>query len=122
MLPCVRLREKLTILNAFVHDVATGTWIGTLVLLTVLHHETQSPAWLASSALVPALARKFLVLTWVSLALIALTGVFRVVTWKAFGWTGDMERDRISLLKTKHALLGIVFAAGTAWQVWLVYR
>ncbi len=29
------MREKLTILNAFVHDVATGTWIGTLVLLTI---------------------------------------------------------------------------------------
>jgi putative copper export protein len=116
------MREKLTIFNAFLHDVATGTWIGTLVLLTILHEETSRPVWLLASPLVPPLERKFLVLTWVSLGVILATGVVRMVTWKVFGWTGDVERDRIRLLKVKHALLGIVFAAGTAWQVVLVYR
>jgi hypothetical protein len=115
------MREKLTIFNAFLHDVATGTWIGTLILLTILHQETSRPAWLLASPLVPALERKFLVLTWVSLGVILATGVVRMITWKVFGWTGDVERDRIKLLKVKHALLGIVFAAGTAWQVALVY-
>jgi uncharacterized membrane protein len=115
------MKEKLTIFNAFIHDVATGTWIGTLVLLTILHQETQKAAWILAGPLVPGLERKFLVLTWVSLALIMATGVVRMVTWKVFGWTGDVERDRIQLLKVKHALLGIVFAAGTAWQVALVY-
>jgi putative copper export protein len=115
------MKERLTILNAFVHDVATGTWIGTLALLTLLHYETRKPAWLLAGPLVPGLERKFLVLTWVSLALIMATGVVRLVTWKVFGWTGDMERDRIQLLKIKHALLGIVFAAGTVWQIVLVY-
>jgi hypothetical protein len=115
------MREKLTILNAFVHDVATGTWIGTLVLLTIFHQETRRPEWLLAGFLVPGLERKFITLTWVSLAVIGLTGVFRMLTWRVFGWTGDMERDRISLLKTKHALLGIVFAAGTAWQIAIVY-
>jgi putative copper export protein len=115
------MREKLTIFNAFVHDVATGTWIGTLVLLTILHREAATPPWAIASALVPGLERKFLVLTWVSLGLILATGIVRMVTWKVFGWTGDIERSRISLLKAKHALLGIVFAAGTAWQVMIVY-
>lgn len=115
------MREKLTILNAFVHDVATGTWIGTLILLTILHRETSQPAWIVASPLVPALQRKFLVLTWVSLALVVATGVVRMLTWKVFGWTGDVERSRIRLLKVKHAVLGAVFAAGTAWMVRLVY-
>jgi putative copper export protein len=114
------MREKLTILNAFVHDVATGTWIGTLVLLTILHREARLPAWAPAAPLVPGLERKFLILTWVSLGVIVATGVVRMLTWKVFGWTGDMERDRIQLLKVKHALLGIVFAAGTAYQVALV--
>ena len=116
------MREKLTIFNAFAHDVATGTWIGTLVLLTILHQETQRPAWFLAAPLIPGLERRFLALTWTSLAVIMLTGVVRMVTWKVFGWTGDVERDRIRLLKVKHALLGIVFAAGTAWQVAIVYR
>jgi uncharacterized membrane protein len=115
------MREKLTIFNAFVHDVATGTWIGTLVLLTILHRETSLPSWAPAAALVPGLERQFLILTWVSLGIIMATGVVRMFTWKVFGWTGDMERDRIALLKVKHALLGIVFAAGTAYQVYLVH-
>ncbi len=115
------MKEQLTIFNAFVHDVATGTWIGTLVLISILHAETQKAAWVLASPLVPALERKFLALTWVSLGLIVLTGVFRMLSWKVFGWTGDVERDRIRLLKIKHALLGIAFTAGTAWQVALVY-
>jgi len=114
------MREKLTILNAFVHDVATGTWIGTLVLITLLHRETRAPAWAPAAALVPGLERQFLILTWISLGVIIATGVVRMLTWKVFGWTGDMERDRIQLLKVKHALLGIVFAAGTLYQVRLV--
>jgi hypothetical protein len=115
------MRDQLTILNSFVHDVATGTWISSLALLGLLHAEAQRPAWAVAAALVPALERKFLALTWISLAVIMLTGVFRMVTWKAFGWTGDMARDRVRLLKIKHALLGVVFLAGTAWQVALVY-
>jgi uncharacterized membrane protein len=115
------MREKLTILNAFVHDVATGTWIGTLVLLTILHRETSQPAWALASPLVPGLERKFLVLTWVSLGLILATGVVRMVTWKVFGWTGDVERDRIRLLKVKHAVLGVAFLGGTAWMAAIVY-
>lgn len=114
------MREQLTILNAFLHDVATGTWIGTLVLLTLLHRETSRAVWAPVAQYVPGLERQFLLLTWVSLGVIMATGVVRMFTWKVFGWTGDMERDRIRLLKVKHALLGVVFAAGTAYQVSLV--
>lgn len=115
------MKDKLTILNAFVHDVATGTWIGTLVLLTLFHRETRAPAWALAGSLVPALAHKFLVLTWVSLGVILATGVVRMLTFKVFGWTGDIAADRVRLLKIKHAVLGVVFVAGTAWQVALVY-
>jgi hypothetical protein len=115
------MREKLTILNAFVHDVATGTWIASLVLISILHAEATSPAWAAAGALVPPLAHKFMLLTWLSLAVILLTGLVRMATFKIFGWTGDVARDRIRLLKVKHALLGAVFLAGTAWQVAVVY-
>ena len=115
------MRDRLTILNAFVHDVATGTWIGTLILLTLLHREAQRPAWFLAGGLVGGLERQFLVVTWVSLAVIVATGVVRMVTWKVFGWTGDVEQSRIKLLKVKHALLGVVFAGGTLYQWFLVY-
>ena len=115
------MQEKLTILNAFVHDVATGTWIGSLVLLSILHVQVATPAWAAAQHLARPLAAKFMWVTWTSLAVIMLTGVVRMVTFKVFGWTGDVARDRIRLLKVKHAILGVVFVAGTAWQVAIAY-
>jgi uncharacterized membrane protein len=117
-----KTRDQLTILNAFVHDVATGTWISSLILITVLYREVARPAWAQAAPLGEALGRRFMVLTWASLAVILLTGVVRMVTWKAFGWTGDVSRDRVRLLKIKHAVLGIAFAAGTAWMALVVYR
>lgn len=116
-----KLRDQLTILNAFVHDVATGTWISSLILMSVLRSETRQPAWLVASALVPPLAAKFMWLTWASLIVILLTGVVRMVTWKVFGWTGDISRDRVHLLKVKHAVLGIAFLAGTVWMALIAY-
>jgi len=116
-----KVRDQLTILNAFVHDVATGTWISSLILITVLHREVQKPAWAQALSLGEALGQRFMVLTWVSLAVIMLTGVVRMVTWKVFGWTGDVSRDRVRLLKIKHAVLGVAFAAGTAWMAAVVY-
>ncbi len=117
-----KLLDRLTILNAFAHDVATGTWISSLILITVLAREIAKPEWSGAGALGAALARKCMVLTWTSLGVILATGIVRMLTWKVFGWTGDVSRDRVRLLKVKHALLGIVFVAGTAWQAVLVYR
>lgn len=121
MLGSGAMKERLTVLNAFVHDVATGTWLSTLALLSLLHHETRQEAWSAAAHLVSALERKFLVLTWVSLGIILATGVVRMITFRVFGWTGDVAADRVRLLKIKHALLGVAFAAGTAWQVAVAY-
>lgn len=114
-------RDRLTILNAFVHDVATGTWLSSLLLITLLHQETRRPAWIVAAALVSDLKAKFMVLTWASLGVILATGAVRMLTWKVFGWTGDVSRDRVRLLKVKHVVLGIAFAAGTAWLAAIVY-
>jgi uncharacterized membrane protein len=114
------MREKLTVLNAFVHDVATGTWIASLIVATIFELEHREPAWAGMTVHVEELERKFMVLTWVSLGVILLTGVFRMLTFKVFGWTGDVAKDRIRILKIKHALLGAVFACGTAWQTVLL--
>jgi hypothetical protein len=116
-----KLRDQLTILNAFVHDVATGTWISSLVVITIFHRETTAAAWRGLEHLTAPLAARFMLLTWASLAVILLTGVVRALTWKVFGWTGDVSRDRVRLLKIKHAVLGVAFVAGTAWQAAVVY-
>lgn len=114
------MREKLTVLNAFVHDVATGTWIASLLMATIFEYEQRHPAWALVTERVEALEWKFMVVTWVSLGVILLTGVFRMLTFKVFGWTGDVAKERIRVLKIKHAVLGIAFAGGTVWQVILL--
>jgi hypothetical protein len=115
------MKEKLTIVNAFVHDVATGTWISTLVLMTLLHREGREPAWAQASALLESLEHKLLALTWTSLAIILATGLVRALTFRLFGWTGDVAKERVQMLKVKHAILGVAFALGTMYQVALVY-
>ncbi len=115
------MREQLTVLNAFVHDVATGTWISSLAVAALLRSELRGPQWASCGAPGTALARSLMALTWASLAMIVLTGVFRMVSWKAFGWTGDVASDRVRLLKIKHAVLGIVFVTGTTWQALATY-
>lgn len=117
----VIMKERLAVVNAFVHDVATGTWIAILAMLTLFHRETSTDAWSAVSHLVPALEQRFLLLSWLSLGVIAITGVVRALTFRLFGWTGDVAADRVRLLKAKHALLGIVFTAGMAYQLALVH-
>ncbi len=114
-------QERLTIINAFVHDVATGTWLSALVLLTALHLRTRGPEWAPVAALLPALKGDVMWLSWGSLITIALTGVVRAFTFKVFGWTGDVAKSRIRLLKIKHAVLGVAFTFGTAYQAWLAY-
>lgn len=114
-------RDQLTILNSFVHDVATGTWISTLLVLTLLHLETRGAAWAPVAGLLPGLKGHVMAMTWASLLIIALTGVVRAVTFKRFGWTGDIAKDRVRLLKIKHAFLGTTFLVGTVYMAVLAY-
>jgi hypothetical protein len=115
------MRDQLTVLNAFVHDVATGTWLSCLALVWLVHLEAARPQWSGSAGFAQHLLSRLMVLTWASLVTIVLTGVVRAITFRAYGWTGDVARDRARLLKIKHALLGTAFLAGTAWQVSIVY-
>ncbi len=118
------MKDKLTILNAFVHDVATGTWLSTLILLTLLHREAEAPAWSSAAALVAPLERKFLVLTWSSLGIILATGIVRMWTFKVFGWTGDIAaagqpHERLEVVGTAAFAAAVVdaLAAGAAASV-----
>ncbi len=111
------MRDQLIILNSFVHDVATGTWISSLLVTALLKVEAR--AWTAPpvARFAQLLQGRLLWLTWIALAIIVLTGAVRALTFRAYGWTGDVARDRVRLLKIKHAVLGLVVAGGTAWQV-----
>ncbi|BDG08834.1 hypothetical protein [Anaeromyxobacter paludicola] len=115
------MRERLTILNSFVHDVATGTWISSLLFMRLAHAETRGAPWAGvPRELVRQLEAQFMAITWTSLAVVVATGLVRALTFRAYGWTGDVARDRIRMLKLKHALLGATFLAGTLYQVLLL--
>ncbi len=114
------MRERFTILNSFIHDVATGTWISSLAVAAMLRGEARAWPAVEVARFSRALGSDLMWLTWAALVTVLLTGVVRYVTFRAFGWTGDIARDRIRLLKVKHAVLGTVFAVGTVWQVLLL--
>ncbi len=116
------MRERLAILNGFLHDVATGTWLASLLLVTFVETKERHPELAAASASVLAtLQRETMIIAWVSLGVILATGVVRMLTFRLFGWTGDVAAERVRLLRIKHAVLGTAFLAGTIWMVVLVY-
>ncbi|MDA8234394.1 MAG: hypothetical protein M0Z31_06215 [Clostridia bacterium] len=106
------MRDTLIVLNSFVHDVATGAWISALFIMTLVDSELGS----ISAELVSRIQDKLFWFAVASLVVIVLTGIVRGFTFRYYGWTGDVAKERKKLLMIKHAVLGVVFLAGLYYQ------
>lgn len=110
-----------TILAGFIHDFAAGMWAATMLAIF----------WLDNAA-VPAEARRALTAMevrffWIALAcaaIVIIAGTGRTFTYAATAgiYGSDAEPLRKRMLWRKHVLLVAVFALGTAWQYWMVFR
>lgn len=112
-----KARAQLSLLNVYLHDIATGTWIASIALVTLVHFRTRGPEWAGAAPFVPALVGELAAVAWASLATVLATGVVRMITWKVLGWGGAAALDHDEFLKVKHAVLGLAFGGGTAWLV-----
>jgi hypothetical protein len=108
------------IVNNFVHDMATGTWFASLLVI-----------WVVASRMVgvPADARTVLVdaertVFWLLLAsLVALgaTGGLRLFYWRRDTPADELAAKRGALL-LKHVAFLVVYGLGTAAAGWMVWR
>lgn len=111
------VRDTLIIINSFIHDVATGVWISTLLAMTYIKSETEQQTGLqAISNLTTKLQGKLFMLAVVCLGIVLITGIIRGLTFRYYGWTGDVARGRKQLLLVKHIILGTVVLSGLYYQ------
>jgi putative copper export protein len=107
------------IFNDFMHDLATGTWAACVLVLWVLAgRRTGMPAEAAAAVLQAAWDLFLIALA--ALAVIGVTGGFRLRYWRKRTSSAEVPQKRRALL-VKHAAFVVVFGAGTVWA-WTMAR
>jgi hypothetical protein len=111
--PWVRL------VNNWLHDIASGTWVGCVLVLYMLSGEA---AKLSDSIAASAIGRAMWPLWWLllgALVVIAATGAARLAYWRASTTAEEMPAKRPALIG-KHVAYLAVFGLGTAWAFFLL--
>ena len=107
------------IVTNFVHDVSTGTWVACMLIIWTISSRAAGVSAEAADVLAAANTNVFWLLA-VSLVGIAVTGVARL-----FYWRGDTPVDQRAAKRTalvvKHAVLLVVYGAGTLWAAGMVF-
>ncbi|AVX20866.1 hypothetical protein SAMN02745885_02037 [Carboxydocella sporoproducens DSM 16521] len=103
------MKDWLIVTNSFIHDTATGLWLAGLFLLGKIKASYGQDA----------LFWELNTWVWLALVLILVTGALRGISFRYYGWTGDVARERKRLLLIKHGILGVVWTAGLIyhWQL-----
>jgi hypothetical protein len=104
----------LRLLNSFLHDVATGTWVASLLVVWLLSGRLDGVPVEAGVALGDAMWLVF----WLaagSLAAIVVTGAVRLAYWRLDASPDEREMKRRALL-AKHAAFVMVYGLGTWWM------
>lgn len=107
------MKPWLILINDFSHDLFTGLWFGSFVTMFILHGRAADPGLdTGQLALMSELQGTFFWLTFVSLGLIALTGMLRSRYYRQ--WDGAaMQEVKKRLLIIKHAVLGSALLIGS---------
>jgi len=107
------MRDTLIVLNSFIHDVATGAWVSTLFMMNAIKSEFES---ILPVGIINRLQGRLFTLAVICLVVIVITGIIRGFTFRYYGWTGDVAKNRKRLLMIKHMVLGLVFSLGLYYQ------
>ncbi|MCX8007144.1 MAG: hypothetical protein N3B11_03400 [Coriobacteriia bacterium] len=101
------------IVNNFLHDMATGTWAASVLVIAVLGPRAAAAPVAAQQAILDAMRTVFWLLV-AALAVIAATGGIRLAYWRKDAAPGEVAEKRKALV-AKHALFVVVYGLGTAW-------
>ena len=110
------MRPWLILLNNFCHDLFTGLWFGSFIVMFVLRDYVQTHQggltdpgpWFSD------LNSFFYSFLWVSLLLVCITGLFRFLfDRKGDGGIGNNWLLKKQMLIVKHAVLGVSFIGGS---------
>lgn len=102
------------IINNFAHDLFTGLWTSSVIVIYLLNKRANTRTHLATE--LHDIAKLFFWLGIFSIAIILGTGLIRYIFYRIE--SDGSEKIKKSLLIFKHLLLGAVFIGGT----FLAYR
>jgi putative copper export protein len=101
----------LLIINNFIHDLFTGLWISTVLVMYLLRKKVSLVNGIPAEAFKDVM-KVFFLLGIFCLLIIIITGIIRTINFK-FENSGTSEIIRKKILVIKHIILGIVFLGGT---------
>lgn len=111
-------KKILSVLNNFLHDIATGLWLTSFFLSFEINRR-----WAGHDADLTLITeiQKFLFTVWlIALLIIILTGIVRRKTYTNYLYGIEIEARRKVLLIIKHALFGLLALGGVYFFVkWL---
>ena len=103
------------IINNFTHDLFTGLWTSTILVIYLLDKRA-NPAQTLLAAELHGVMRVFFWLGIFAIAIILSTGIIRFINYRSEN--EESERVKKGILIFKHILLGAIFIGGT----YLAYR
>jgi len=101
----------LIIINNFIHDLFTGFWISTILVIYLLEKKVPFVPGISAEALKDVM-KVFFGLGIFSLLIIITTGIFRSINYK-FTNSKTFGPVKKKILIAKHILLGLIFLGGT---------
>lgn len=107
----------LVILNNYLHDLATGTWLAANAFQWAMLRRGRG----ACSEEMRETLRPVRWVSRIALVWIIVGGVIRAAAYRTYEWSDAAGRGQTSLLIAKHVLLFAMVAAGL-WMEWRVDR
>ncbi|HUV50329.1 MAG TPA: hypothetical protein VMW78_04840 [Anaerolineae bacterium] len=106
------MKAWLIIINNFVHDLFTGLWISTILVIYLLGRKAGFAQGTSLATLLQDVINVFFWLGLFSILIIIITGIFRFFEYRSKN-SGVLEPLKKKILIIKHILLGAIFLGGT---------
>ena len=111
----------LIIINDFAHDLFTGFWVSSLLVIFLLNNRMASfPLISEAYSLIHSMMKMFFWLGVISILLIIATGIIRLRNYRKTS-RKEIETVKTRALIVKHLILTVVFLAGTYFAYYFVY-
>ena len=106
------MKTWLIIINNFLHDLFTGLWISTILVIYLLSRKASLAQGTDLAASLQEVMKVFFWLGICCIVIIVITGIFRFYEYRAKN-SGTSESAKKKILILKHILLAVIFLVGT---------
>lgn len=111
----------LVIINDFAHDLFTGLWVSTIIVVFLLHRKMPSLARVPEAfQAIDNVMKQFFWLEVMSFSLVVATGIVRLRYYRK-NEKKKLEAVKSRALIAKHIILGALFIIGTYFAYYAIY-